>query len=134
MKAVKELLKFGLSIPVNFDRLVAWLTKNKPWSHWFVKGKTISWGFGCEEAEILYFEWVKYHRICKTMPYISMIDHPLAQFSEDICSLFQTIGTGRKSYHGLQCFLNSPGILEKKYPGITQVVKAYLESQGVKVS
>ena len=132
-EAMKQAFKFGISWPINLDRIIAFFTKNRPWSHWYKKGGTISFGFGCEEAEILYFEWIKHHRICKTLPYISMLDHPLGMFSEDICSLFQTIGTGKKSYHGLQCFLRDPGFLEKKYPGVTNVVIAFLKTKGVKV-
>ena len=136
MKAVKELLKFGLSIPVNFDRLVAWLTKNRPWGK-YQKGKTISWGFGAEEAEVLYVEWILHHRICNTLPYIDLKAHPLGQFSESICTAIQSLGSGRKRFHGLECFLNDKTMLakfEKDYPGIEGVVRQYLKSQGVKVS
>ena len=136
MKAVKELLKFGLSIPVNFDRLVAWLTKNRPWSHWYKKGGTISWGFGAEEAEILYAMWIHDRKLCNALPYISLKDHPLGQFSEAICTAIQSLGSGRRRFHGLECFLCDKTMLakfEKDYPGITQVVKTYLKSQGVVV-
>ena len=134
MNPVKAVLKWGINIPVNLDRAIAWATKNRPWSHFYKKGGTISFGFGAEEAETLYLEWIKYRKICPTLPYISMRDHPLGQFSEAICSAIQSMGTGRKRFHGLECWLNDPKELEAKYPGITLVVKAYLKSQGVRVA
>jgi hypothetical protein len=132
MSVIKDILKAGISIPVNFDRMVAWITKNKPWGE-YKKGNTISWGFGEEEAEILYAMWVHDRKICNNLPYISLKDHPLGQFSEDICTAIQSVASGRKRFHGLECWLNDPSALEKKYPGITEVVKTYLRSQGVKV-
>jgi hypothetical protein len=130
MNAGKAILKFGLNLPVNFDKFVAWLTKNKPWGK-YQKGKTISFGFGEEEAEILYAMWI--HDRKMNTPYISIKAHPLGQFSEDICTAIQSLGSGRKRWHGLECWLNDPTELEAKYPGITEVVKYFLRKQGVVV-
>ena len=132
MNAGKAILKWGINIPVNFDKLVAWATKNKPWGK-YQKGKTISWGFGAEEAEIIYLEYLEHHRILGDLPYISL-KYPLGQFSEDICSAIQSIGSGRKRFHGLECFINNPGPLAVKYPDIVPVVKTYLRKQGVEVT
>jgi len=133
MNPIKALLKFAANIPVNLDKVIACATKNKPWSHWFVKGRTISWGFGAEEAEIIYLEYLEHHRIMGDLPYISLT-HPLGQFSEDLCSALQSIGSGRKRFHGLECFIRNPGVLASKYPDIVPVVKAYLRGQGVTVA
>ena len=127
MNTLKKLMKIGINIPVNLDKAVAKITKKlKLWSDWYSPGKTISWSFGAEEAETLYALWVHDRKICNTFPYISLKDHPLGQFSEDLCNFFQ-------SYHGLKTFLKDPSVLEKKYPGITEVVKLYLKTKGITV-
>ena len=128
MNTAKKLLKIGASFPVNIDKAVAWTTRKlKLWSGYSGKDRTISWTMGAEEAETLYVMWAHDRKVCNTFPYISLKDHPLGQFSEDICNFFQ-------SYHGLKTFLHDPSELEKKYPGITLVVKAYLKSKGVEVA
>jgi hypothetical protein len=135
--ALTQLFKFGVSIPVNLDKAIARVkVLARLWSDKFFPGKTLSFQFGAKEAEILYVEWILYHRVCKTVPYIDLAAHPLGQFSEAICTAIQSMGSGRKRWHGLECFLHDKVMLAKfelQYPGIEAVVRYFLKSQGVKV-
>ena len=134
MNPAKALLKFGVNIPVNIDKAVAGVKAlAKLWSNKFFPGKTLSWQFGAHEAEIIYLEYLNHHRLLGDLPYISL-KFPLGQFSEDICSAIQSIGSGRKRFHGLECFINNPGPLATKYPDIVPVIKSYLRKQGVEVA
>jgi hypothetical protein len=126
-------IKRLLNAPKALDIEVNEKTQKKHhwWSDWGgKKGETISSSFGDEEAEMLYLEYMRSRKL--STPYISLKDHPVGQFSEDICTAIQSVASGRKRYHGLESIENWD-VLEAKYPGIKKVVTLYLKKEGVKV-
>ncbi len=125
MNPILRFLRDYLDKPVNW--LLGWT------GIWSSSGgdlhETISSTLGAEECENLYRLYKQgkpLNQITEDEIQDPFTEHPLEEFSSDLCNCFQ-------KYHALRSIeWDKEPDLEVKYPGIRLVVAQYLEMKGIK--
>lgn len=112
-------------LAIRLDILVGNILPSKTFSGFSKIGpETISSKCGKEQAYILLKEW---DRVSKNFYPMIPLHHPLGQLADDLCAVFE-------HYHCLKHISWNKGEnIEKKYPGIKQVVSDYLKLQGINI-
>lgn len=125
MNSVLKFLRDYLDKPANF--LFGW---TGVWSsHGGNIHETISSTLGAEECENLYKLWkagIPLQSITEDDIQDPITEHPLEEFSSDLCNCFQ-------KYHAPRSIeWEHEAWLEQKYPGIRDVLTQWLVLKGVK--
>lgn len=112
-------LRDYLDIPIQY--LLGWTHIWSSWGGW--ENSTISHTLGMEELSVLY------RQVHQGIPFSEIkdlkisFDHPLGEFSSDLCDIFQP-------WHALRSIRWTKKI-EKQFPGGKQLVYDFLKSKGI---